>query len=188
MTVNSTTAFYQDHQSSSRFLAPVLTLFILFVLSALGNVTVFIALLTSPLRKSRFSKILLHLTISDLIVTFVIIPGEISWRFTQFWLAGNVACKIFACVRAFGFYLSSMVLVVISIDRYLAIVHPLKTKILCNYMLVVAWGLAFLCSLPQVLFQYLCHTRGLFIYIYLSQKLWDFIIEKPGRPLQASIQ
>ena len=39
------------------------------------------------------------------------------WRLVRFWLAGSLACKLFAFLRAFGFYLSSMVLVVVSLDR-----------------------------------------------------------------------
>jgi hypothetical protein len=48
------------------------------VLSAVGNVTVFSTLMRSRLRKTRISTIILHLTISDLIVTFLVIPGEVN--------------------------------------------------------------------------------------------------------------
>lgn len=42
---------------------------------------------------------------------------QIGWRTTNAWLAGNFACKIFLVLRAFGLYLSSNVLVCISLDR-----------------------------------------------------------------------
>ncbi|VVD04030.1 unnamed protein product [Leptidea sinapis] len=47
-------------------------------------------------------------------------------RVTNAWLAGNLMCKMLLVMRAFGLYLSSNVLVCISLDRYFAVVHPLR--------------------------------------------------------------
>ena len=60
-----------------RILPSVVAMVILFVLSALGNVTVFLTLVTSRSRKTRISIIILHLTIADLFVTFILIPTEV---------------------------------------------------------------------------------------------------------------
>ncbi|CAL1289481.1 unnamed protein product, partial [Larinioides sclopetarius] len=95
---------------------------------------------------------ILHLTIADLIVTFVMMPLEICWRITVEWIAGDAFCRIMLFFRAFGPYLSSMVLVCISIDRFTAIVYPLKVNVAqkrVRYMLRCAWATSFLCSLPQ---------------------------------------
>ena len=64
----------------ARVLPSVIAMAILFALSAVGNVTVFSTLVTSPLRKTRISTIILHLTIADLIVTFLVIPSEVRIR------------------------------------------------------------------------------------------------------------
>ena len=42
-----------------------------------GNVTVFFTLVTSRSRKTRISVIILHLTIADLLVTFILLPTEV---------------------------------------------------------------------------------------------------------------
>lgn len=137
----------------NRILPSVVAMLILFLLSALGNVTVFSTLVASRSRKTRISIIILHLTIADLFVTFILIPTEIGWRLFRYWLAGNVACKIFAFLRAFGFYLSSMVLIVVSLDRYIAIIYPLRANSEFakrgHIMLMAAWAISALCSLPQ---------------------------------------
>ena len=64
---------------------------------------------------------------SDLIVSYVVIPLEIGWAVSVQWYAGNVACKLLMFIRALAFYLSSMLLVSLTIDRFLAIARPLAS-------------------------------------------------------------
>ena len=125
----------------------------IFVVAAAGNLTVLITLLRNRHRKSRVKLLTMHLSIADLIVTFVMLPIETGWHLTVEWKAGDVGCRLLMFCRAFGFYLSSFVLVTISVDRYFAIVHPLRTSVAGQRgkrMLAVSWMLAAVASLPQV--------------------------------------
>ncbi|XP_072938367.1 adipokinetic hormone/corazonin-related peptide receptor variant I-like [Epargyreus clarus] len=127
---------------------------VLLVIGAAGNVTVFVSLLRSRRRKSRVNLLMTHLVVADLIVTFIVIPLEIGWRTTNAWLAGNLACKVFLVLRAFGLYLSSNVLVCISLDRFFAVLYPLRLAVArkrSKMMLSFAWFIALLCSMPQSL-------------------------------------
>lgn len=137
---------------------------LMFTLGAGGNIPVFVTLIRNRHRKSRVNLMIMHLAIADLIVTFVMIPLEIAWRISVAWIAGNTVCKIMLYMRAFGPYLSSMVLVCISLDRYFAILHPLKVNDAQRrgkIMLALAWLISILCSIPQV--RYL---NILFCYCY----------------------
>ena len=53
-----------------------------------------------------------------------------------------------------GLYLSTMMVVVMSVDRYQAIIHPLKRsqagKRRFNLYILTAWGLSVVISIPQV--------------------------------------
>ncbi|XP_069696752.1 adipokinetic hormone/corazonin-related peptide receptor variant I-like [Periplaneta americana] len=125
---------------------------VLFSVAAIGNLSVFLTLLRARHRKSRVSLLMTHLAAADLIVTFVMIPLEVGWRVTTQWLAGNFACKLFLFLRAFGLYLSSNILVCISLDRYFAIIYPLKVsdaRRRGKLMLLFAWFTSLLCSVPQ---------------------------------------
>ncbi|GIY38137.1 gonadotropin-releasing hormone II receptor [Caerostris darwini] len=95
---------------------------------------------------------LLHLIISDLIVAFVTI-SEMSWMISVQWKAGKAACKIMFYVRAFGSYLSSTGGACISLDKYFAVVYPLRfvnAHRRSKIMLGAAWAISIICSIPQV--------------------------------------
>ena len=126
---------------------------VLFVIAACGNLTVFITLFRNRHRKSRVNRFILHLSLADLIVTFIMMPLEISWNVTVSWLAGDVMCRVMMLLRAFGFYLSSSILVTISLDRYFAILHPLSMNDADRrgrLMIAFSWGFSFVASIPQV--------------------------------------
>nr|XP_027201205.1 gonadotropin-releasing hormone II receptor-like [Dermatophagoides pteronyssinus] len=127
---------------------------ILFIISSIGNTTVFISLIKNRHRKLRINLMILNLTIADLIVTYIMIPLEICWRITNEWLAGDIVCRIMQAFRAFGPYLSSMVLVCISLDRYFAVIHPMKVNDAhrrSKIMLTFAWLISIVCSVPQTI-------------------------------------
>jgi gonadotropin-releasing hormone receptor len=44
-------------------------------------------------------------------------PLEIAWAITVSWKGGDAMCRIMAFFRTFGLFLSSFVLVCISLDR-----------------------------------------------------------------------
>nr|AVA26880.1 red pigment concentrating hormone receptor [Carcinus maenas] len=128
----------------------------LFFISLIGNLCVLRAILGGGRkhRKSRVNLMLLHLAIADLIVTTVMMPVEVGWAAMVQWLAGDALCRVFSFFRIFGHYLSSFILVCISIDRYFAVVHPLSMSAADKrgkIMLIFAWLLAFSCSMPQVI-------------------------------------
>lgn len=98
---------------------------------------------------------LMHLAIADLFVTFVMVPLEIAWNATIEWYAGDLMCRIMAFCRIFGIYLSGYVIICISLDRYYAILKPLKISGIdsrTRIMLATAWIGAAVCSSPQLYF------------------------------------
>ncbi|XP_063596060.1 gonadotropin-releasing hormone receptor-like [Penaeus indicus] len=130
----------------------------LMVLSALGNISVLTPLVPSRHRSrnstSRVTLMILHLTIADLLVTFLVMPLEIGWAWTVAWTAGDLACRVLAFFRTFGVFLSGFLLVVISVDRYHAVLRPLsvtEAKRRVRLMLWAAWIGSGVCSVPQTM-------------------------------------
>ncbi|XP_063702680.1 adipokinetic hormone/corazonin-related peptide receptor variant I isoform X2 [Culicoides brevitarsis] len=124
----------------------------LMLISAIGNLTVLTMLIKR--RKpgsSRIEIMLTHLAIADLLVTFLLMPLEIGWAATVSWKAGDLMCRVMSFFRVFGLYLSSFILVCISIDRYFAVLKPLSlSENRGKIMIAVAWFLSCVCSTPQI--------------------------------------
>lgn len=151
--ISHPTGLPREISFSSDNLMSVVAYSCLFVIAAVGNLTVFITLFRTRRRKSRVNTFIMHLAIADLIVTFIMLPLETAWHIAVAWHAGEFACRLLMFFRAFGFYLSSFVLVAISLDRYFSIVHPLSIHDADKrgkLFLIFAWLLSSTASLPQV--------------------------------------
>lgn len=131
---------------------------ILFVIASVGNTTAFIALLfMNRLNRSqnftRIRMLFMNLCIADLMVTYIHLPLEIIWAYTDAWLAGEIMCKLMMFLRTFGLYLSSFIIITITIDRFYVIVKPLELERvyrLNKILIVMSWVVSFLSSIPQV--------------------------------------
>ena len=142
---------FSDLQFNERHLNQIITYAVLMVLGIIGNVGVVISL--HRRRTGPEKLLLLHLAIADLQVVLFLIPMEIGWRITTRWIGGDLACRLCMMCRAFPLYLSSLLVVSISIDRYVAVIYPLKnaradTRV--KALIVTSWCLSFISSLPQV--------------------------------------
>lgn len=127
---------------------------LLFLIAGVGNVSIFFSLCCARRHRiSRVSLMIINLCLADMMVTFVIMPVEITWRITIAWVFGDLSCRTFSFFRAFGLYLSSGVLVCVSLDRYFAVKYPLRAtegQTRSRWMLVIAYSVSFICSVPQV--------------------------------------
>ncbi|XP_017781001.1 PREDICTED: cardioacceleratory peptide receptor-like isoform X2 [Nicrophorus vespilloides] len=128
-------------------------LWVLFAMIVLGNSAVLVTLLVNKSRKSRMNFFIKQLAIADLAVGLINVSTDIVWRITVAWHAGNILCKLIRFLQAVVTYSSTYVLVALSIDRYDAITHPMnfsgswkRAKVL----VVIAWALSFIFSLPTV--------------------------------------
>ena len=58
---------------------------------------------------------ILHLFVFQ--VTFLMMPLEIGWNVTVSWVGGDLLCRVCAFFRIFGLFLSSNIVMCMSIDR-----------------------------------------------------------------------
>lgn len=137
----------------------VIVLAIISVLSLVGNLATIYSIRKNRRKqreKHRFSAIytlLLHLSVADLLVTIFCLAGEAIWSYNVQWLWGNIACKIFKFLQMFSLYLSTFILVLIGVDRFVAVRYPMKglnKSQRCSRFVLLTWLLSFVLAIPQV--------------------------------------
>lgn len=158
---NETMNLEHAPQLTSKVLIRVYILTILGVISLIGNVaTIWNIRVSQSMRRASKHKwsaiyhLIYHLSIADLLVTIFCIFGDAAWSYTVEWIAGEFLCKWFKLFQLFGLYLSTYVLVLIGIDRWVAVKYPMKslnTEKRCHRLLIFAYFISFLLSTPQVI-------------------------------------
>jgi gonadotropin-releasing hormone receptor len=86
-------------------------------------------------------------------VTLFCLAGEAAWSYTVAWVAGNAECKIFKFLQMFSLYLSTFVLVLIGVDRFVVVRYPMKSlnnARRLNRLIIFVWILSLTLSIPQV--------------------------------------
>ena len=101
-----------------------------------------------------------HLTLADAVISFITMPMETIWRVVievvkvlmvlvlmvvlmlmmvmmlmLQWHAGNVACKVLMMIRTGGYILSSLMLIVLSVDRFIIVTTVI---VILRYIILVA--------------------------------------------------
>lgn len=133
-------------QLTDRVIGKVIVLSLMGFFSLLGNIATI-----WNIEKNRASRralrhscsaiyaLILHLSIADILVTFFCIIGEALWSYTVQWMAGEAACKLVKIFQMFALYLSTNVLVLIGIDRWVAVKYPMKSKFLNTSRFLVSF-------------------------------------------------
>ncbi|NXN06882.1 GNRR2 protein, partial [Indicator maculatus] len=146
-----------EPQFTRAALVRVIITAILFVMAAGSNTAVLGSLLRKR-RKSHVQPLILSLALADLLVTVVVMPLDVAWNVTVQWYGGDVSCKLLNFLKLFAMYAAALVLVVISLDRHTAVLHPFSRARRRNGLLLrAAWVLSVLLALPQ-LFLFHLHT------------------------------
>ncbi|KAJ7322577.1 hypothetical protein JRQ81_018864 [Phrynocephalus forsythii] len=128
---------------------------LVFIVGLLGNALVVLILIRYKKLRSMTDVYLLNLAISDLLFIFSL-P---FWAHdaTHDWVFGNSMCKILAGIYHVGFYSGSFFIILLTVDRYLAIVHAvfaLKARTLLYGTLssVITWVVAVSASVTAFTF------------------------------------
>ncbi|TRZ14157.1 hypothetical protein HGM15179_012948 [Zosterops borbonicus] len=123
----------------------------------IGNF-IFIAALARYKKLRNLTNLLIaNLAISDFIVAIVCCPFEMDYYVVQqlSWEHGHVLCASVNYLRTVSLYVSTNALLAIAVDRYLAIVHPLKPRM--NYqtatlLIALVWIVSILVGIPSAYF------------------------------------
>ncbi|XP_036411334.1 gonadotropin-releasing hormone II receptor-like [Megalops cyprinoides] len=128
---------------------------VLFLFAAVSNLAVLASVVRGRGRRlaGHLRPLITSLAAADLMMTFVVMPLDAVWNVTVQWYAGDAMCKLLCFLKLFAMHSSAFILVVISLDRHHAILHPLDSLDAGRRnkrMLLLAWSLSLLLASPQL--------------------------------------
>ncbi|XP_043452017.1 C-C chemokine receptor type 8 [Prionailurus bengalensis] len=124
---------------------------VLFVFSLLGNSLVILVLVTCKRLRSITDIYLLNLALSDLLFVFSF-PFQTHYQLDQ-WVFGTAMCKLVSGFYYIGFFSSMFFITLMSVDRYLAVVHAVyamtvRTARMGTALSLLMWLIAIVVTSP----------------------------------------
>ncbi|CAM4663762.1 unnamed protein product [Lepidochelys olivacea] len=122
--------------------------------ATVGNLGVLLAMYRLRKKMSRMHLFILHLGLTDLGVALFQVLPQMIWEVTYRFLGPDLLCRAVKYLQVLSMFASTYMLIMMTLDRYIAVCHPLRTLQQPGrqaYLMIGAtWVLSGLLSLPQV--------------------------------------
>ncbi|XP_078520407.1 galanin receptor 2b-like [Lissotriton helveticus] len=141
--------------SPASVIVPVV-FFLIFLLGIVGNSLVLAVLLRNgQMNHNTTNLFILNLSVADFSFIIFCVPFQATIYSLEGWVFGSFMCKAVHFFIYLTMYASSFTLAAVSVDRYLAIRYPLRSRELrtpCNAVatMAVIWGLSVLLAGPYL--------------------------------------
>ncbi|XP_057559370.1 prokineticin receptor 2 [Hippopotamus amphibius kiboko] len=140
------------------------------LICGIGNFVFITALARYKKLRNLTNLLIANLAISDFLVAIVCCPFEMDYYVVRqlSWEHGHVLCASVNYLRTVSLYVSTNALLAIAIDRYLAIVHPLKPRMnyqTASFLIALVWLASILLAIPSAYF-----TTETVLFIVKSQE------------------
>ncbi|XP_017781016.1 PREDICTED: pyroglutamylated RFamide peptide receptor-like [Nicrophorus vespilloides] len=173
---------YDVKESHSTFhweeLSPVLVVYgITFCLGLCGNSLIVYATYRYRRMQSVTNVLLASLASSDLLLIVFCIPVKVAKLFSYTWALGSFLCKCVHYIQNVSMICSVLTLTAISIERYYAIVHPMRAKYICTIsqarrVILLTWALSIILAIP-ILFVQIQMSVGEKIKAFWCVRDWE---------------
>ena len=140
------------------------------VVGFIGNALVVVVVAANQQMRNTTNLLIINLALADLLFIVFCVPFTASDYALPFWPFGDAWCKIVQYLVIVTAYASVYTLVLMSLDRYLAVVHPItsmsiRTEANTYWAIAVTWVRRSLSRRPVA--QVACRLRSLKRHIKL---------------------
>ncbi|XP_030072774.1 neuromedin-U receptor 1 [Microcaecilia unicolor] len=140
----------------SNFFTPICVIYlIIFVVGAVGNTLTCIVIIRHKIMRTPTNYYLFSLAVSDLLVLLLGMPLELYELWSNYpFLFGAGGCYFKTLLFETVCFASILNVTALSVERYIAVVHPLKAKYVvtrnhAKRVTLTIWMISVLCSIPN---------------------------------------
>ncbi|KAK7940258.1 hypothetical protein WMY93_003584 [Mugilogobius chulae] len=153
---NSNSTHEPEIPVSVTSLVTAVVLIIIFFVGLLGNTLVIYVVVRYTKMKTVTNLYILNLALADELYILGI-PFLCTQNVLSYWPYGEFLCKIYMTADVMSQFTSTFCLTMMSIDRYLAVVHPIKSvkwrkPQVAKILNALMWVVSFLITLPVTIF------------------------------------
>ena len=131
---------------------------LIFLISLTGNTVIGIIVYKTKTMRKPINFLIVNMAMSDLLFSIFIIPLDIQKLYIDSWLIGGhlgqALCKLTYFISDVSTAVSIQSLVLIAVDRFEAVVFPLRSTIinskLCPFFILATWVVAMAVGCPEL--------------------------------------
>ncbi|XP_019624240.1 PREDICTED: histamine H2 receptor-like [Branchiostoma belcheri] len=128
---------------------------VIFMSSVIANLIVFALFYKKPSLLSISNRFVLNLAVSNFLMSLLVTPSVLVSAMARSWIFGDALCQVAGVLTTLLFAASIWTLVLVSLDRYCAIIAPLHyamriTPPRCLYMMGAVWLVSAGLAVPPV--------------------------------------
>ncbi|XP_030077476.1 vasopressin V1b receptor [Microcaecilia unicolor] len=132
----------------------IAVLAIILAVTLVGNLGVLLVMYRLRKKMRRMHLFILHLGVTDLgVAVFQVLP-QMIWDITFRFIGSDFLCRAVKYLQVLSMFTSTYMLVIMTVDRYIAVCHPLKTlqqpTKQAYIMIGGTWVVSCLLSIPQI--------------------------------------
>ncbi|XP_022245647.1 allatostatin-A receptor-like [Limulus polyphemus] len=162
---------YPQAEEMERILSIVVPILFgtIFIVGLFGNFLVVIVVLFNPQMRSTTNLLIINLAVADLLFIIFCVPFT-AWDYSlPYWPFGGVWCRIVQYLVIVCAYASIYTLVLMSLDRFMAVVHPItsisiRTEKNAYIAIGITWSCIILACVPVL------QAHGLMNYMFRQKE------------------